>query len=85
MVDKTKIYTTDIKENNNLFETSLVDEKYINLEDLGLMQYLINPNGHSYNYDDVARDYLSMTVPTYEEIFPKTKKKETPSNEICLL
>ena len=82
MVDKTKIYTTDIKENNNLFETSLVDEKYINLEDLGLMQYLINPNGHSYNYDDVARDYLSMTVPTYEEIFPKTKKKETPSIEI---
>ena len=82
MVDKTKIYTTDIKENNNLFETSLVDEKYVNLEDLGLMQYLINPNGHSYNYDDVARDYLSMTVPTYEEIFPKTKKKETPSIEI---
>ena len=37
MVDKTKIYTTDIKENNNLFETSLVDEKYVNLEDLGLM------------------------------------------------
>lgn len=82
LVCHSKVYTTNVKDNNDLFGACESEEEYVHLEDLGLMAYLINPTGHSYNYDDFARDYLGDNVPTYEEIFPKTKKGETPSIEI---
>ena len=76
------VYTIDVKDNNDFFGACESEEEYTHLEDLGLMAYLINPTGHSYHYDDFARDYLGENVPTYEEIFPKTKKGEKSSVEI---
>jgi DNA polymerase-1 len=67
-----------IKENNDLLQAT--EEN--NLFDIGLAAYLINPLQKVYEYDDIARDYLGITVPSYEEIFPKTKKGETPSDEV---
>lgn len=77
-----KIYTVNIKENNDILGATDSKDLYTSLEDLALLAYLINPTAHTYNYDDFARDFLSLNVPTYEEIFPKTKKGETPSIEI---
>lgn len=82
LVKHSKVYTVNVKENNDFFGAYESEEEYTSLEDLGLMAYLINPTSHSYNYDDFARDYLGENIPTYEEIFPKTKKGETPSIEI---
>lgn len=76
------VYTVNVKDNNDFFQAVDSETEYIKLEDLGLMAYLINPTGHSYDYDDLARDYLGENIPTYEEIFPKTKKGETPSVDI---
>ena len=76
-----EVYTENIKENNNIIGAGDTDE-YSALQDLSLMAYLINPNKNTYNYDDLARDYLGVSVPTYEEIFPKTKKSETASIDI---
>ena len=82
LVQHSKVYTVHIKENNDIFGAYESREEYTHLEDLELMAYLINPTGHSYHYDDFARDYLGENVPSYEEIFPKTKKGEIPSVEI---
>lgn len=42
------------------------------LLDLELAAYLFNPLKSSYTYDDIARDYLDMTIPSKEEILGKT-------------
>lgn len=74
---------SDIKENNHILEkTILENEENPNIFDVSIAAYLLNPLQNSYDYDDIARDYLGMTIPSKEEIFPKTKKGETPSTEI---
>ena len=50
--------------------------------DISIAAYLLNPLQNTYDYDDIAREYLGMNVPAFDEIFPKTKKSETPSDEI---
>ncbi len=47
------------------------DEKS-NLFDCTIAAYLLNPLKDTYHYDDVARDYLAMTVSSREELFGKT-------------
>lgn len=42
------------------------------LFDLGIAAYLINPLKDSYEYDDLARDYLSMTIPSKKDFLGKT-------------
>lgn len=77
------ISISDIKENNHILEkTILENEENPNIFDVSIAAYLLNPLQNSYDYDDIARDYLGMTIPSKEEIFPKTKKGETPSTEI---
>lgn len=52
--------------------------------DLAIAAYLVNPLKDTYEYDDIARDYLKMTVPSYSDLFGKAdafsvkddKKKE---------
>ena len=44
--------------------------------DMGLASYVMNPLKDTYHYDDIARDYLRMAVPSREELFGKTKEKE---------
>lgn len=74
---------SDIKENNHILKkTILENEENPNIFDVSIAAYLLNPLQNTYDYDDIARDYLGMTIPSKEEIFPKTKKGETPSTEI---
>lgn len=44
--------------------------------DLGVAAYLLNPLKDTYNYDDIARDYLQMTVPSKADLFGKVVKIE---------
>lgn len=75
--EKVAISIFNIKENNELLGAGEQDDIF----DVSLAAYLLNPLQKDYEYDDIARDYLGITVPSYGEIFPKVKKGETPSEE----
>lgn len=75
-----------LKEQLNIFPVT-EDKKVV---DLSVAAYLLNPLKDTYLYDDIARDYLSMTVPSYQELFGKMKllevyktKKEDLLKSIC--
>lgn len=74
----TKFSVVSIKKYNSILE----NDDNLNVFDVSLAAYLLNPLQNSYDYDDIARDYLSFNVPSYEEIFPKTKKNEQSSESI---
>ena len=42
-----------------------------NVFDLGIAGYLLNPLKDTYNYDDIARDYLGQTLPSRVDLFGK--------------
>lgn len=44
---------------------------FASLRDLGIGAYLLNPLKDTYQADDIARDYLHMTLPSYQELFGK--------------
>lgn len=44
--------------------------------DAGVAAYLLNPLKDSYAYDDLARDYLGMTVPSRADLLGKTSLAE---------
>ena len=46
------------------------------LFDAGVAGYLLNPLKDTYGYDDLARDYLGMTVPSRADLLGKTSFKE---------
>lgn len=48
--------------------------------DNAIAAYLINPLTETYNYDDIARDYLGMTVPSREDLLGKAKLKDAIEN-----
>lgn len=74
----TQLSISKIKENNDILQ----NESRTGIFDVELAAYLINPLQNSYDYDDLARDYLGMSIPAYSEIFPKVKKGEQLSEEI---
>lgn len=43
------------------------------IEDVGILAYLLNPLQSAYDYDDIARDYLDLVVPARKEICGKQK------------
>lgn len=43
-----------------------------NVFDAAIAAYLLNPLTDTYHYDDIARDYLSLTVPSREDLLGKT-------------
>ena len=43
-----------------------------NIVDCSIASYLLNPLKDSYHYDDIARDYLGLTVPSVSELLGKT-------------
>lgn len=47
-----------------------------NMFDCSIAAYLLNPLKDTYHFDDIARDYLSMTVPSQSELFGKAKIKD---------
>ena len=75
---KSKLTILNIKENNDILENDDAESIF----DISIAAYLLNPLQNTYDYDDIAREYLGMNVPAFDEIFPKTKKSETPSDEI---
>lgn len=75
---KAKLTILNIKENNDILENDDVESIF----DISIAAYLLNPLQNTYDYDDIAREYLGMNVPAFDEIFPKTKKNETLSDEI---
>lgn len=75
---KAKLTILNIKENNDILENDDAESIF----DISIATYLLNPLQNTYDYDDIAREYLRMNVPAFDEIFPKTKKSETPSDEI---
>lgn len=75
---KAKLTILNIKENNDILENDDSESIF----DISIAAYLLNPLQNTYDYDDIAREYLGMNVPAFDEIFPKTKKNETPSDEI---
>lgn len=75
---KAKLTILNIKENNDILENDDAESIF----DISIAAYLLNPLQNTYDYDDIAREYLGMNVPAFDEIFPKTMKNETPSDEI---
>lgn len=43
------------------------------IEDVSVMAYLLNPIQSSFEYEDLARDYLKETLPSRKEIYGKEK------------
>ena len=77
------ISISNIKENNCILNKDILgNENNSNIFDVSIAAYLLNPLQNTYDYDDIARDYLGMSIPSKEEIFPKTKKGETLSTDI---
>ena len=52
-------------------EDCLQKEGYDPYFDCKVAAYLLNPLKDTYGYDDLARDYLSLTVPSYADYFGK--------------
>lgn len=44
--------------------------------DPAIAAYLLNPLTDTYHYDDIARDYLGITIPSVEDLLGKMKLKE---------
>lgn len=49
--------------------------------DCKVAAYLLNPLKDSYGYDDIARDYASMTVPSYSDYFGKADMEGARNKE----
>lgn len=70
-----------LKREESLEAVAVLDLKsqlpYLNLDygsrvmDMGVAGYLLNPLKDTYEYDDLARDYLGMTVPSKEDLLGK--------------
>lgn len=79
-----KAIMTDIIDNNT--EISVLDLKKIlkiieisdnaNINDIGILAYLVNPLKDRYLYDDVARDYLDITLSSEKDIMGKSTYDE---------
>lgn len=62
----------DLKELLYHMPDTLVESEFFNRHfDCKVAAYLLNPLKDSYDYDDLARDYLDLTVPSYEDYFGK--------------
>ncbi len=61
------MYTNDLKKLLKIFPFPSDDR----IVDTSLAAYLLNPSKDTYAYDDIARDYLRMTVPSRKELLEK--------------
>lgn len=64
----TKVAVMNLKEQLKLI--NVIEREGI--IDIGVAGYLLNPLKSTYDYDDIARDYLSITVKRREELLGKT-------------
>ena len=77
LAEQTVLATIDLKRQLNFMaaseESSIFDE--------GIAGYLLNPLKDSYFYDDLARDYLGMTIPSRSELLGKASLKAARDGE----
>ncbi len=78
LASNNNLVVNDLKAHNNVFNATRDNQVF----DVALAAYLLNPLANQYETDSLANEYLSMIVPAKEEIFVKTKKGETKSDEI---
>jgi DNA polymerase-1 len=52
-----------------------------NIFDGSIAAYLLNPLTDTYHYDDIARDYLNMTVPSREDLLGKSSLSSALENQ----
>lgn len=52
-----------------------------NVFDASIAAYLLNPLTDSYHYDDIARDYLSLTLPSREDLLGKMSLQEAAESK----
>ena len=62
-----KMYTNDLKKILKVFPFP-AEERIV---DTSVAAYLLNPSKDTYAYDDIARDYLHVTVPSRKELLEK--------------
>lgn len=65
----------DVKRDIHTVAPFGVDEIYASF-DTALAAYLLNPTGNSYEYDDLARDFLEEVYPSAEEVLGKGRSKQ---------
>lgn len=61
--------TMDLKKNLDVLQKICVPEYF----DMNVAAYLMNPLKDTYNYDDIARDYLNLSIPSEKELAKGTK------------
>lgn len=67
--DKTSVYLTNLK---NILKYVKMDVLYYpSVYDLSIAAYLVNPLKDTYYYDNLARDYLSVTLYNRQELLGK--------------
>lgn len=54
--------------------TTVINKDYV--FDVALAAYLIKPLADTYNYDDLAKDYSNIMLPSMKELIGKDKKQE---------
>jgi DNA polymerase-1 len=52
-----------------------------NVFDAAIAAYLLNPLTDTYHYDDIARDYLSLTIPSREDLLGKMSLQEAAESK----
>lgn len=67
LAERTVICGLDVKDLLEHIEITGPDRAF----DGGVAAYLINPLKSTYSYDDLAKEYLNMMVPSYEELAGK--------------
>jgi DNA polymerase-1 len=75
--EKTEVGMFHLKEKLSVFSFESHDKVF----DLSIGAYLLNPIKDTYNYDDIARDYLGLTLPSVGELLGKTALKKAVETE----
>ncbi|MCI8951556.1 MAG: DNA polymerase I [Lachnospiraceae bacterium] len=63
-----RIWVLDLKK---LLPVLGLEEESASLMDSGVAAYLLNPLKDSYDYDDIARDYLGLVLPSQKDLLGK--------------
>lgn len=81
-----KTFVPDFEAPNQMaFDDNGIDKKeklFNQTADLAIAAYLANPLKDTYMIDDIARDYLNMTVKSYSERFGKNKLADADEKEL---
>ncbi|MGN0370518.1 MAG: DNA polymerase I [Butyrivibrio sp.] len=66
------LYTIGLKPQLDFINREISD----NIDDLEVMSYLINPLSGNYGYEEIAGEYLGMSMPSGQSVFGKKTVKE---------